>query len=440
MAGTPTIPPMQDFADDGVVLLAPEEETVPESAEHQRLVDLLYAGLAARYRDAEDVAVHCRLAWFPDRDDTRVRLDPDVMVVFGRPPGRRKSYRTWAEEGVAPTVLVEVLSEEDTDAEYDRRLRRARASGVAEVVLVAPSAPGGVRVEHLLPDPDDQERFRTVAVSVSPDEPVRVEGLGITCAGGRDLVVADEAGVWPDTPSAMAMARRAEAESARAEAEAQAEALVEAHTRRREVQKKSRDESFPRHLRRVEEIVEGRMRRQRIWDRPDPPKVHSIVNEAVLLAPTGGVEVMVEQLDKLIELVESHRLGLQIVPLKTGFHPGHTGMLVLMSFNSQPDTLYLENALSGSMYHGPEVEEAHELFGELLGVAWSPEVSLERLRTIRKEHECATVIRFLIRTHTSIRWPKPWSPTSIPPSEDGSRSGRASRFPFGPAGPARARS
>ncbi|WP_285730235.1 helix-turn-helix transcriptional regulator [Nocardiopsis sp. ATB16-24] len=140
----------------------------------------------------------------------------------------------------------------------------------------------------------------------------------------------------------------------------------------------------------VEEIVEGRMRRQRIWDRPDPPRVHSIVNEAVLLAPTGGVEVMVEQLNKLIELVESHRLGLQIVPLKTGFHPGHTGMLVLMSFDGQPDALYLENALSGSMYHGPEVEEAHELFGELLGVAWSPEVSLERLRTIRKEFRDGT--------------------------------------------------
>lgn len=135
----------------------------------------------------------------------------------------------------------------------------------------------------------------------------------------------------------------------------------------------------------VEEMVEGRMRRQRIWDRTDPPRIHSIVNESVLLAPTGGVETMVEQLDKLIELADSHRLGLQIVPWQTGFHPGHTGMLVLMSFDDQPDALYLENALSGSMYQGPEVDKAHELFGELLGVAWSPEVSLERLRRMRKE-------------------------------------------------------
>jgi Uma2 family endonuclease len=210
---------MQDFVDDGVVLLAPEEESVPESAEHERLVDLLCAGIAARFHDVEDVAVHCRLAWFPDREDTRIRLDPDVMVVFGRPATRRRSYRQWAEDGVPPTVLLEVLSEEDTDADYDRRLRRARRYGVAEVVLIAPFTPGGVRVDHLLPDPDDAERFRTRAVSTAPDLPVHVERLGISLAGGRDLAARDSAGgsVWLDTP---ALARRVRTEAARADAQA----------------------------------------------------------------------------------------------------------------------------------------------------------------------------------------------------------------------------
>ena len=48
-----------------------------------------------------------------------------------------------------------------------------------------------------------------------------------------------------------------EFQAARAEAEAQAEIMVDAHTRQREVPKKPRDESFPSHLRRVEQIVEG---------------------------------------------------------------------------------------------------------------------------------------------------------------------------------------
>ena len=215
----PTLHAMPVSADDDVVLLVPEEETVPESAGHQRLVDLLYAGIAARYGDADDVAVHCRLAWFPDSDDTRIRLDPDVMVVFGRPSAGRRSFKSWVENGASPTVLIEVLSEDDTDADYDRRLRRARRYGVEEVILVAPFTPGGVRVEHLVPDPDDPTRFRTVAVSTHPDDPVVVPRLGIRLAGGRDLVVSDEHGPWPDTPTAMARARRADAETARADAE-----------------------------------------------------------------------------------------------------------------------------------------------------------------------------------------------------------------------------
>jgi len=49
-----------------------------------------------------------------------------------------------------------------------------------------------------------------------------------------------------------------EFQAARAEAEAQAEILVQAHTRKREDQKKKpRDESFPSHLRREEQIING---------------------------------------------------------------------------------------------------------------------------------------------------------------------------------------
>lgn len=86
--------------DGEVVLLAPEEEMVPESGLHEATVDLLRDGLMARFAGRADVAVFCRLAWFPDVTDTRIRLDPYIMVVFGRPPGHRKSYRMWDEEGV----------------------------------------------------------------------------------------------------------------------------------------------------------------------------------------------------------------------------------------------------------------------------------------------------------------------------------------------------
>lgn len=69
----------------GVLLLAPEFETVSEHSRHAQEVNRVVTGLRARYAGRDDVAVHDRLAWFPDRDDTSIRLDPDVMDVFGRP-------------------------------------------------------------------------------------------------------------------------------------------------------------------------------------------------------------------------------------------------------------------------------------------------------------------------------------------------------------------
>lgn len=208
----------------GVLLLLPEVESVPEDTEHEQIVDALLLGLRHRYADRDDVQVFGRLAWFPDPANTRIRLDPDVMIVFGRPGGPRSSYRSWAEGGVVPAVVLEVVSRRDTDADYTERLGRARAYGVDNVVLVSPHAVGGVRVDVLRPDPEDSSRFRTVAVSTDAAAPVEVPTLGIAMAGGRKVVVTDEHGEWPDPLELVTRLRsqtaRVEHEAARAEHEA----------------------------------------------------------------------------------------------------------------------------------------------------------------------------------------------------------------------------
>ena len=138
----------------------------------------------------------------------------------------------------------------------------------------------------------------------------------------------------------------------------------------------------------VEEVVAGRMSRQSLWEQTNHPKVFAIINEPVLLPPTGSARIMVEQITRLVEMVESYRLVLQIVPIRTRFHPGHTGMFVLLSFTDRPDALYMEDASSGTMHHDPEkMEEMRSTFGNLQGVAWSPEDSLRRLHEIRKDHQ-----------------------------------------------------
>ncbi len=206
---------------DDVVLLAPEEGAVPESAEHARLVCFLAAGLHARFRSRPDVAVHERLPWFPDRTSPHIRLDPDILVAFGRPAATRSCYRSWAEEGVPPTIIFEVRSDAGADRDPASGFQRARRYGVEEVVLVSPFTPGGVRVEHLVVDPADTTRFRIRALSGRAEDVIVLDRLGITMAGGRDLLVRDERGLWPDTATAFAAMREQQERADTAEARAE---------------------------------------------------------------------------------------------------------------------------------------------------------------------------------------------------------------------------
>lgn len=138
----------------------------------------------------------------------------------------------------------------------------------------------------------------------------------------------------------------------------------------------------------VSETVSGRLKRQELWDRPEPPQMLSIINESVLLTPTGGAEVMMGQLGRLVELVESHRLGVQTIPMSTRFHPGSTGSFVLMSFSDRPDALYVEDAFAGRIVREEgTVGQAQELFGHLQSVALSLDMSLKRLNEIKRGYE-----------------------------------------------------
>lgn len=207
--------------DDDVELLAPEVEPMPEEHLHRVLVDQMAAGLSARFAAADDVAVFARLAWFPDRDKPALRLDPDVMVVFGRPPGQRRSFKAWVEGGAVPAVIIEVRSQEDSDLDYHRRLGRAYQYGVPEVVVVNPHALGGAEVRHLRAG---VEGYQIAGLSTDAGEWVPLESLGIRMAGGDSLHVREGDREWPTTAGAFqrmwAEMARADREAARTQAEA----------------------------------------------------------------------------------------------------------------------------------------------------------------------------------------------------------------------------
>ena len=137
----------------------------------------------------------------------------------------------------------------------------------------------------------------------------------------------------------------------------------------------------------IEELVFGRMERQKLWDLPDPPRLVLVMNEAVLTASIGGPQVMFEQITKLIDMVESRKVRVHVIPLETHGPPAVMPFTVF-SFEDQEDTLYLEDGLSGRMVTDQDdVSRMDRIFSDLLGVALSPEKSLKALYQHRRKHD-----------------------------------------------------
>lgn len=71
----------------------------------------------------------------------------------------------------------------------------------------------------------------------------------------------------------------------------------------------------------VERRVALRVRRQRLLARAAPPRLHVVLDEAVLCRWIGGPEVMAEQLAGLLEAMARPELTVQVVEFRSGAHP-----------------------------------------------------------------------------------------------------------------------
>jgi len=90
------------------------------------------------FRDEEQVFVAGDLLWYPVEGNSKYRVAPDVMVVFGRPKGDRGSYIQWQESNIAPQVVFEILSPGNTEGEMERKLQTYARCGVEEYYIYDP--------------------------------------------------------------------------------------------------------------------------------------------------------------------------------------------------------------------------------------------------------------------------------------------------------------
>ena len=121
--------------DDGVYYPDTDGQPMANNTEHFERIATTKYGLESVFRGRDDVFVAADLFWYPVKDKPNIAVAPDVMVVFGRPKGERKSYIQWREDNVAPQVVFEFLSEANTAAEMARKAAFFERYGVQEYYI-----------------------------------------------------------------------------------------------------------------------------------------------------------------------------------------------------------------------------------------------------------------------------------------------------------------
>jgi transcriptional regulator with XRE-family HTH domain len=98
----------------------------------------------------------------------------------------------------------------------------------------------------------------------------------------------------------------------------------------------------------IDRRVELRNQRQAILNRPEPPQLWAVIDEAVLRRPIGGTEVMRKQIEALIEASKLPNVRLQIIPFNAGGHAAAGGPFAILRFpeSELPDVVYVEQLTS----------------------------------------------------------------------------------------------
>ncbi|HLU98347.1 MAG TPA: helix-turn-helix transcriptional regulator [Thermobifida alba] len=137
----------------------------------------------------------------------------------------------------------------------------------------------------------------------------------------------------------------------------------------------------------VQRIVDARMRRQKILDREDSPRLWAIIDEATLArtATQDDPGVMREQILHLVARAESPGITIQVLPFAKGLHAGTGGPFVLLDFPNPADRpiVYLETRNDGLyLEKSEEIADYRDVLDHLKGTALSPAESITFLNRL----------------------------------------------------------
>jgi hypothetical protein len=138
----------------------------------------------------------------------------------------------------------------------------------------------------------------------------------------------------------------------------------------------------------VDNRVNVRLGRQRLFAKENAPRLWAIVDEAALRRPMGGRDVLAGQIKRLMEAVSEPNITLQVMPFKYGGHGAEGGAFTIMRFPEAdlPDMVYMEYLTGAHYIDKPDEVEVYAAVMERLSVAGtSPEKTRDILADILKE-------------------------------------------------------
>ena len=120
-------------------IVYPDSDGKPmsDNTEQYKWIVIIKENLEIIFAAVANVFIAGDLLWYPTEGSRKCQA-PDVMVAFGRPKGKRGSYKQWLEEDIAPQVAFEILSPSNTSSEMSDKLRFYQSHGVEEYYIYDP--------------------------------------------------------------------------------------------------------------------------------------------------------------------------------------------------------------------------------------------------------------------------------------------------------------
>ncbi|MCL1471563.1 Uma2 family endonuclease [Argonema antarcticum] len=160
-------------------IIYPDSDGQPmsDNTEQFRWIVVIKENLEILFANDTNVFVAGDLLWYPIEENNKIRQAPDVMVAFGRPKGKRGSYKQWLENNIPPQVVFEILSPGNTVKEMSRKLLFYQRHGVEEYYIYEPEE---VELTGLIRSENRLEEIEEMNGWVSPRLGIRFELISDT--------------------------------------------------------------------------------------------------------------------------------------------------------------------------------------------------------------------------------------------------------------------